>query len=94
MVVALHDHFALKAAQASRGMATPPSEYESQPANDPTAITAGTFPDTPVEDLWALKYISVNRVQVLMEALDDDDSSFVTVNEINNFTSRRPEEWR
>ena len=92
MVVALHDHFTLKAAQASNRVATVPSE--SQTADDPTTITEGALPDTPVEDTWALKYISVNRIQALMEALDDDNSSFVTVNEINNFTSRRPEGWR
>lgn len=44
-------------------------------------------------DLWALQYINVFRVQQLVEAIDDDVSSFVTVDEINAFTSERPLGW-
>jgi hypothetical protein len=46
------------------------------------------------EDQWALQYISVFRVQPLIEALDDDVSSFISIAEVNAFTSGRPHDWR
>ena len=51
-------------------------------------------PEIPVEDMWALNHITVDKVQPLMEALDDDGSSFVTVGKVNAFIGRRPEGWR
>lgn len=48
----------------------------------------------PHEDTWALQYITVSRVQPLIEAIDNDVSSFVTVSEVNAFTSARPAGWR
>ncbi|KAH9847166.1 hypothetical protein C2E23DRAFT_742357 [Lenzites betulinus] len=48
---------------------------------------------TPYEDTWALQYITVSRVQPLIEAIDNDVSSFVTVTEVNEFTSARPVGW-
>ncbi|GJE97347.1 hypothetical protein PsYK624_135630 [Phanerochaete sordida] len=46
-----------------------------------------------LEDGWTLKYISMLRVHPLLEMLDQDYSSWVTVNEINHFTSARPKDW-
>lgn len=46
------------------------------------------------EEKWALEYISIRRMQPLLEAIDDDASSFITVSEINAFTSARPAYWR
>lgn len=45
------------------------------------------------QDAWALQFINVFRVQQLIEAIDDDISSFVTVTEINRFTNARPNDW-
>ena len=45
-------------------------------------------------DAWAMKFIDVMRVQPIMEAFDDDASGFITVTEVNEFTSSRPREWR
>lgn len=42
------------------------------------------------EDVWALQYITISRVQYLMEAFDDDSSSLVSVSEVNTFTNARP----
>ena len=64
---------------------------ETMNHTDPTAML---LPDTSAEDLWALKHIHVRQIQPLIEAIDDDGSSFVTVNEINEFTSCRPKGWR
>ena len=100
LVIALHDHFALKAAQYSHSVASNPNEprpgeqAETVNHTKTSTVTIGALPETPVEDMWALEYISVNRIQPLMEALDDDGSSFVTVNEVNEFTRRRPVGWR
>ncbi|RDX50314.1 hypothetical protein OH76DRAFT_469327 [Lentinus brumalis] len=44
-------------------------------------------------DDWALQFITVLRIQPLIEALDDDLSSFVTVAEANAFTDVRPQKW-
>ncbi|KAJ7757035.1 hypothetical protein B0H16DRAFT_1721499 [Mycena metata] len=45
------------------------------------------------EDEWALEYISVLRLQAISEAWDDDASGFVTVAEVNAFTTARPLDW-
>ncbi|KAJ6511394.1 hypothetical protein C8R47DRAFT_732752 [Mycena vitilis] len=44
-------------------------------------------------DEWALEYISVVRLQPISEAFDDDASGFVTVAEVNSFTTARPIDW-
>ncbi|KAJ7165011.1 hypothetical protein C8R46DRAFT_1277063 [Mycena filopes] len=44
-------------------------------------------------DEWALEYINVARLQPISEAWDDDASGFVTVAEVNRFTSTRPLDW-
>jgi hypothetical protein len=79
-------------------MSTHTSELEAgEPAvgaNQVDTIAASALPETPVEDMWALEYISMNKIQSLIEALDDDGSSYVMVNEVNAFTSSRPEGWR
>ncbi|KAI0646024.1 hypothetical protein C8Q79DRAFT_730049 [Trametes meyenii] len=56
-----------------------------------------TAPDSPStarpDEAWTLQYITVSRVRPLIEAIDDDLSSFVTVSEVNAFTSARPASW-
>ncbi|KAI0353281.1 hypothetical protein OH77DRAFT_1407600 [Trametes cingulata] len=44
-------------------------------------------------DEWALEYISVTRLQAIVEAFDDDASGFITVAEVNTFTSSKPPGW-
>lgn len=46
------------------------------------------------DDGWTLEYINGRGVQPLLEAIDDDASSFITVSEMNVFTSTRPLYWR
>ena len=97
LVMALHDHFVWKARhQLKQGMDTSKSRPNRRAATvDPVeTMTASALPEIPMEDMWALEYITVNKIQPLMEALDDDGSSFVTVGEVNAFTSSRPESWR
>ncbi|KAJ7846409.1 hypothetical protein B0H14DRAFT_936649 [Mycena olivaceomarginata] len=45
-------------------------------------------------DVWALEYINVVHLQAISEAFDDDASGFVTVAEVNVFTTARPLDWR
>ncbi|KAI0061177.1 hypothetical protein BV25DRAFT_1806058 [Artomyces pyxidatus] len=44
-------------------------------------------------DAWAIKFIDVVRLQPILEAFDDDASGFITVAEMNRFTSARPLDW-
>ena len=46
------------------------------------------------DDRWALSCIGIAKIQPLIEALDEDGSSFVTVAEANAFTASRPANWR
>lgn len=50
--------------------------------------------DTHEDDTWAMRHISIHRVQPLIEAFDENGSSFVTIAEVNAFTSGRPAGWR
>ena len=45
-------------------------------------------------DAWAIKYIDAMWVQPILEAMDDDASGFITISEVNRFTSSRPVDWR
>lgn len=45
------------------------------------------------EDEWALEYITMSRIQPLLEAFDDDASSLVSIAEVNAFTRSRPQDW-
>ena len=46
------------------------------------------------EDEWSMEYIHITRVQPIIEAFDDDGSGFITVQEVNAFTTARPKNWR
>ena len=67
------------------------TETEGVPDMGTNAInnTTNTNPDA-----WAIKYIDVMWVQPILEAFDDDASGFITVSEVNRFTSSRPVDWR
>ena len=78
-VLALRDNYLEKLASESDGM----------PDTSSTAISSSISPDA-----WAIQYIDVMRVQPILEAFDDDASGFITVAEVNRFTSSRPVDWR
>lgn len=54
-------------------------------------VDLGTSSDP---DAWAIKFIDVKWVQHILEAFDDDASGFITISEVNTFTSSRPVNWR
>ena len=45
-------------------------------------------------DRWAVGYINIGRAQNILEAFDNDNSGFITINEVNHFTRSRPPGWR
>ncbi|KAI0757704.1 hypothetical protein C8Q80DRAFT_1216217 [Daedaleopsis nitida] len=45
------------------------------------------------QDEWALEYVNITRLQPIIEAFDDDASGFITVAEVNTFTTARPDNW-
>ncbi|KAI0301375.1 hypothetical protein BC826DRAFT_989073 [Russula brevipes] len=55
---------------------------------DNSAISSSSNPDA-----WAIKFIDIMWVQPILEAFDDDASGFITVSEVNRFTSSRPADW-
>ena len=97
LVMAIRDHFAdgSRAALAvirdiTEGDGVPQPDDAKRKIQEISDVTRRISPD----DLWALQYITIFRLQPLIEALDDDASSFVTVAEVNAFTTARPGNWR
>lgn len=42
---------------------------------------------------WAMHYLDLHYLRPILEAIDDDSSGFVSVEEINDFTNARPRDW-
>ena len=94
-VIALHDYFTVKASRKMTNTDTSSADALAGTLAETVNNTdTDSLPDTAVEDSWALEYINLRLVQPLVEAIDDDGSSFVTVSELNDFTSCRPKGWR
>jgi hypothetical protein len=52
-------------------------------------------PDTlDFSDGWAMRYLNINFLKTLYEAIDDDTSGYITIEELNRFTNARPLNWR
>ncbi|KAF9242644.1 hypothetical protein BU15DRAFT_60359 [Melanogaster broomeanus] len=100
-ILALHDYFLDKFSEDGPGQVpmTPMSIASSLPPDED--IEPGTMlelalsqqPRSKTDDRWALAYINVTRMQPILEAFDDDGSGFVSVKEVNTFTSSRPKGW-
>ncbi|KAI8974013.1 hypothetical protein BD414DRAFT_539931 [Trametes punicea] len=71
-------------------------EYYTQKLDDQQhAIASSMNPQRPVDadDAWALRYLDLKHLQRIVEAFDNDASGFVTIQEVNDFTTSRPEGW-
>ncbi|KAH9052369.1 hypothetical protein EDB87DRAFT_1835857 [Lactarius vividus] len=66
------------------------SESQGARGVNTTAICNSDLEDP---DAWAIKFLDVTRLQPISEAFDDDASGFITVTEMNRFTSSRPADW-
>ncbi|KAH9855711.1 hypothetical protein C2E23DRAFT_723446 [Lenzites betulinus] len=61
--------------------------------NESTFIDCDRPTNITEHDEWTLEYISVTRLQAIIEAFDDDASGFITVAEVNTFISLKPRQW-
>ncbi|KAL1937671.1 hypothetical protein VTO73DRAFT_12946 [Trametes versicolor] len=61
--------------------------------NEQTFIDCDRPTNIDEHDEWTLDYISVTRLQAIIEAFDDDASGFITVGEVNAFTASKPQDW-
>jgi hypothetical protein len=78
-VLALRDHYLEKVSYENEGV---------------LSVATSAINNSSDPDAWAIKFIDVMWVKPILEAFDDDASGFVTVAEVNTFTSSRPAEWR
>jgi len=78
-VLALRDHYLEKLTSETKGV---------------LGLGTSSISNSRNPDGWAIKYIDVMWVQPILEAFDDDASGFITVAEVNRFTSFRPADWR
>jgi len=96
--MAIHDHFSEKSGAALRQIFSLTKNGTGTSAEDKlkeiATVANNVIPSMPPDDQWTLEYISVHRVKPLIEAVDDDCSSFASVAEVNAFTASRPEGWR
>ena len=94
--MSLREYYVEQYASIAGGFSSEPSSavesanHETRKALDFPA----NIPGIRQSDAWTLKHLHAHEMQSLVEAIDDDGSSFVTITEINKFTSRRPVEWR
>lgn len=96
--MAIHDHFSEKSGAALKQIYSLTHDASDISAEDKLKeiadVATDVIPTMPPEDQWTLEYISAHRVKPLIEAVDDDCSSFASVAEVNAFTTRRPAGWR
>ena len=78
-VLALRDHYL---------------EKLSSEAQDVLDMSNSSIDNCTNSDGWAIKYLDIMWVQPILEAFDDDASGFITIAEVNCFTSSRPVDWR
>ena len=44
-------------------------------------------------DAWTLIYMQIRYVPAILETINKDNSGFVTIKELNEFTESRPQHW-
>jgi hypothetical protein len=64
------------------------------PSPPPSGRSSLAAPRKWNNDKWALAYINAAYVQPILEAVDDDGTGFVSINEVNTFVAERPDNWR
>ncbi|KAI0645299.1 hypothetical protein C8Q79DRAFT_1011379 [Trametes meyenii] len=79
LVLAIHDYYMQRLDDQQRTVAV--SSAKSQDA----VISDG--------DVWALECLDLMHLQPIVEAFDNDASGFVTIQEVNYFTTSRPQGW-
>lgn len=96
--MAIHDHFSEKSGAALQQIYSLTHNASDISAEDKlkeiATVATDAIPTMPPDDQWTLEFITAHRVKPLIEAVDDDCSSFASVAEVNAFTARRPAGWR
>ncbi|KAG6835584.1 hypothetical protein H0H93_016792, partial [Arthromyces matolae] len=71
-----------------------------QLTGDEAEITAPTISTTSIsdpclgqDDLWTIKYISTSYLQPITEAINDDASGFISIDDVNAFIIACPTGW-
>ena len=82
-MLALRDYYFEKLAAEAEGL-----------AGGVPSVGASSIHNSRNPDAWAIKFIDVSRLQPIWEAFDDDATGFITISEMNRFTSSRPHDWR
>ncbi|KAJ7057598.1 hypothetical protein C8F01DRAFT_1306379 [Mycena amicta] len=95
-VLALNDYYAEKYRRTH--LEIEGSEMSSGDADRPGSPTFSVMrldarQQEPDDDSWALAYINVAHLQPILEAVDDDGSGVVTVQEANDFARGKPKGW-
>ncbi|KAK7444801.1 hypothetical protein VKT23_015118 [Stygiomarasmius scandens] len=89
LVTTLRDHYIESYVPATVQELTEGDDNKTAEASSKT----DKAPVLDSEDRWTLSFITVHRIQPLIEDLDADISGFVTVHEANAFVSSPPENW-
>ncbi|PFH49014.1 hypothetical protein AMATHDRAFT_76430 [Amanita thiersii Skay4041] len=90
-VFALHDYYTDQVNPRSASLANRLS-MASLPT-PPSSASPSRLQYKWQNDQWALAYINAAYVQPILEAIDDDGTGYISVNEVNAFVSERPEGW-
>lgn len=90
-VFALHEYFVEKFSrsdplQAYISSTTPTSTEEFR--------VARRLANKKADNIWTLDYINMRNIQPILEAFDDDGSGFVSIREVNQFSSAKPTDWK
>lgn len=80
LILAIHDYYLQKLDDQQHDSQLRRDEYTARCINE--------------EDVWTLDYLDLMHLQPILEAFDDDVSGFVTIQEVNHFTTSRPQGWR
>ncbi|KAI0766841.1 hypothetical protein BD413DRAFT_141310 [Trametes elegans] len=68
-------------------------DFYLQSAEEGSYADDVSVPRVSEQDKWALEFIDVNYIAAIAEAFDEDASGFITIREVNRFTSSRPQSW-
>ncbi|KAI5824166.1 hypothetical protein K523DRAFT_366348 [Schizophyllum commune Tattone D] len=66
----------------------------TEPTGSEGEVSHANIPQSDADgDRWAVEALTMLTVQPISEALDDDGTGFISVAEVNAFTSSRPKDW-
>ncbi|KAG6908276.1 hypothetical protein DXG01_005482 [Tephrocybe rancida] len=97
-VLALRDHYlSLFMKQSNLGHdivesgQSPFPHYTTPDVGTTHSLTPEATPNS--NDTWTTAYFNMSYIQAISEAIDDDGSGFINVQEVNDFTTSRPLKW-